>query len=185
MITVSYDPRSVANAIIESAQRRGLTVTNLSIQKLLYFAHAAALAKYGKPLVKGVFEAWELGPVNRPVYDALKQYGANPVTKLIERRDPISGETSVVSVPEDWRVREHVDDILKSIGHLSPGQLVDLSHAPRGAWSEVWNKSKTSPTIGNRIHDKLSVERFVYLKMPITETSKFGDVDEATPVAGD
>ena len=185
MISTSHDPRSVANAIIASADRRAIKLTNLSIQKLLYFAHASALARYGKPLVKGVFEAWEFGPVCRPVYDALKQYGSRPVTELIERRDPISGETSVVKPPEDWRVLEHIDDVLKSIGHLSPGQLVDLSHAPNGAWEEVWNKSKSSPTIGNRIHDKLSAERFAFLKMPVNESSKFGDVDEATPITGD
>ena len=185
MIEKSYDPRSIANAIIESAQRRGISVTNLSVQKLLYFAHAVSLAKYGQPLVKGVFEAWELGPVCRPVYDALKSYRAKPITDLIQRRDPLTGEVSTVSPPRDWRVLEHIDDILKSIGHLTPGQLVDLSHAPNGAWDEVWNKSKTSPTIGNRIHDKITVERFVFLKMPVRNGSRFGDIDEATPFTGD
>jgi hypothetical protein len=71
------------------------------------------------------------------------------------------------------------------MGHLSPSQLIELSHCSGGAWHEVWNKSKTQATIGNRIDDTLTVNRFYRLKMPMRESSQRGDPDEATPLAGD
>ncbi|URK89026.1 hypothetical protein LP421_15955 [Rhizobium sp. RCAM05350] len=35
-----YDPRAVANLLLDEADRLGIKITNLALQKLLYFAHA-------------------------------------------------------------------------------------------------------------------------------------------------
>ncbi|MFM9718924.1 Panacea domain-containing protein, partial [Streptomyces galilaeus] len=50
----------------------------MTLLKVLYFAHAWHLAKYGKPLVAQPFEAWRHGPVNRVVYDQYKEYRERP-----------------------------------------------------------------------------------------------------------
>jgi uncharacterized phage-associated protein len=34
-----YDPRAVANLMLDEADSSGIKVTNLALQKLLYFAH--------------------------------------------------------------------------------------------------------------------------------------------------
>ncbi|EPZ76727.1 hypothetical protein M798_03280 [Brucella melitensis ADMAS-G1] len=35
-----YDPRAIANLMLDEADRSGIQVTNLALQKLLYFAHS-------------------------------------------------------------------------------------------------------------------------------------------------
>ena len=63
-----YDPRSIANLLLDEADRLAINITNLSLQKLLYFAHGLSLIEDGKPLVSGYFEAWQHGPVHPLVY---------------------------------------------------------------------------------------------------------------------
>jgi uncharacterized phage-associated protein len=66
----AYDPRVVANAIIDRAAQEGQPVTHIALQKLLYFAHGLFLLRHRKPLVSGYFEAWTYGPVHPAVYGA-------------------------------------------------------------------------------------------------------------------
>mgnify|MGYP003134004672 CR=1 FL=1 len=182
---MQYDPRAIANLILKCAEQRGYELSNLSIQKLLYFSHAKYLVRTGKPLVSGVFEAWEYGPVSRPVYDALKQYGKSPVTSEIKVRDPFSGQEAPPIAPREKDVVELVEDVVRGMGWLSAGRLVEISHAKDGPWSYVWNKAKTNPVLGNRITDIVTAERFGRIKVPLMSDMCDGDLDEATPVAGD
>lgn len=179
-----HDPRAVVNQMIEFALEQEVHLPNVSVQKLLYFAHAAHLAKYGgTPLVASVFEAWEYGPVCRPIYDELKHYGRSSVSQKIEDIDLFTGEVTIPSLPNDLRVKSHVFNIMDSLGRLSPGQLIDLSHVKGGAWHETWHKARTRTTVGGAICDSLIRERFYLLKMPI-KPSIFGDPDEAAPLTG-
>ena len=53
----------------------GDTISNLKMQKLLYYAQGHFLATYQKPLFNDKIEAWEYGPVVKNVYDSFKKYG--------------------------------------------------------------------------------------------------------------
>jgi uncharacterized phage-associated protein len=185
MSDVGQDPRSVANGMIGYALARDMPVGNLSLQKLLYFAHASYLVRHNKPLVAGVFEAWEFGPVCRPIYDALKHYGRAPISSFIQRVDPFTGELSEIPEPPDIGIRDHIAGVMRSMGTMAPHQLVSLSHVAEGAWSVIWNKSKTGATVGNRIPDSLTVERFGRLKLSLKRESHVGGGIEAAPFAGD
>ena len=55
---------------------RGDLMTNLRLQKLLYFAQGWHLARFGRPLFDASIEAWPYGPVVPEVYRAYKEYGA-------------------------------------------------------------------------------------------------------------
>lgn len=184
-MNLGHDPRAVANAMIAFAALRDIPLWNVSIQKLLYFAHASFLVRKNRPLVKGCFEAWEFGPVSRPVYDALKKYGREPVNLPITRTDPFSGETTQPAMSSDIEAVDEVESVMRTMSHLSPSQLIRLSHVDEGAWSVVWNKSKTGATLGNRITDELTVERYSRLKISLSNCNSEGGIDEAAPFAGD
>ena len=59
----------------QANNEQGDMMTNLRLQKLLYFAQGWHLARYGKPLFDDDIEAWQYGPVVPSVYNAYKQYG--------------------------------------------------------------------------------------------------------------
>ena len=87
-----YDARSVANLLLDEADRLGIEITNLSLQKLLYFAHGFCLVEDRKPLVNGHFEAWRHGPVHPLAYHAFKDVGRMPISFRADRVDPLTGE---------------------------------------------------------------------------------------------
>jgi uncharacterized phage-associated protein len=180
-----YDPRVVVNALIDAANKAHIPVRNVSIQKLLYFAHASFLVHYRRPLVKGAFEAWEYGPVCRPIYDALKGYGRSEVTAPITRTDPFTGEVSELPPLQDAAAQRHIEHLMHVMGRATPSQLISLSHVEGGAWWIVWNKSKTGATVGNRIDDELTIATFGKLKVALKPPEMQEGLDEATPFAGD
>ena len=52
------------------------SMNHRKLQKLCYYAQAWHLAMYNKtPLFNGTFEAWVHGPVNRKLWNDLKEYG--------------------------------------------------------------------------------------------------------------
>ncbi|MFK4532089.1 putative phage-associated protein [Bradyrhizobium ottawaense] len=55
-MTEVYDPRCIANLMLDESERIGQPLTNLALQKLLYFAHAIYLIEHRRPLVSGYFE---------------------------------------------------------------------------------------------------------------------------------
>ncbi len=52
-------------------------ITNLKLQKMLYYAQGFHLALFGKPLFAEKIEAWQSGPVVPEIYRIYKEYGTN------------------------------------------------------------------------------------------------------------
>jgi uncharacterized phage-associated protein len=137
------DPRAIANLMLDEADRLGNIVTNLALQKLLYFAHAIFLIETEQPLVSGHFEAWKYGPVHPNVYSAFKSTGSTPIKFRAMRHDVSTGEQSKIETPTDPTIRRHIVRIMTSYGQLSPGRLVDISHAKEAPWHYTANKERT------------------------------------------
>lgn len=55
------------------------SVTNLKIQKLVYYAQAWYLANYGNSLFEEDFQAWVHGPVIPELYQQYKQFSYKPI----------------------------------------------------------------------------------------------------------
>ncbi len=69
----------VAKFFIQYYDDNDVLITNLMLNKLLYFAQGHHLAEYGKPLFGETIEAWKYGPVVPSVYRKYKLYGKDPI----------------------------------------------------------------------------------------------------------
>jgi uncharacterized phage-associated protein len=172
----AYDPRSIANLMLDEADRRGRGITNLALQKLLYFAHGIHLTKTKLPLVSGYFEAWQYGPVHPSVYRAFKPSGSAPINTRAVAKDPLTGKTRELVKPSDQNVIDLVSDVMRSYGHLPPGRLVDLSHAKNSPWSVVVDKARTGVAFGMRIPDDVILERFQHHKVSVDTNPRSGEM---------
>src|SRR5258707_204126 len=103
-----YDPRGIANAMLNESDRVGQPVTHLALQKLLYFAHGLFLIEQKRPLVSGYFEAWRNGPVHPAAYEAFKTAGRKPISFRAMRRDIATGALSPIDLPSDQVVQLHL-----------------------------------------------------------------------------
>ena len=177
-----YDARAVANLMLDQASALGIELTNLVLQKLLYFAHGHHLIRYHAPLLTGHFEAWTYGPVHPGVYQAFRSEADRPVRIRAHARNVMSGLTRPLAVPAHPRTHEIVQYVLSTFGRLPAGRLIDIAHAPGGPWHYVKNKAETSIALGLRIPDSVTIERFRFQKVSVGPRSAAGEPSEDTPL---
>lgn len=171
----TYDPRAIANLMLDEADRQDIEITNLALQKLLYFAHGIHLIQTKKPLVSGYFEAWQYGPVHPSVYNAFKISGSHPIKIRATKKDLLTGRRQELHKPTEGSVVYLLQHVVGSYGRMSPGRLVDLSHATNSPWHYVVDKGRTSIAFGFRISDNVIIERFCHHKVAVDVTPKSGE----------
>ena len=76
----TQEPIAVANFVINLANRNKMLVTNLQLQKILFFLQGYTLSKYQVGIIKGSFSKWQYGPVQKNVYRTFIDTGASPIT---------------------------------------------------------------------------------------------------------
>lgn len=116
----------IAQYIVNYYIKKNRPITNLQLQKLLYFAWIEYFKAKGISLFDDVFEAWPLGPVIPCVYYDFCAYGAD---MIFRKRDvTLSGV--------DLNI---LDKCLNQYVGRSAYDLVSLSHRSGGAWEQVYN----------------------------------------------
>jgi len=162
---MSLDGRAVANFVLDVCEAEGRKVTNLALQKIVYFCHAWSLAQLGRPLVKHQFEAWQFGPVLQYLYRDFKAFDREPITSRAQKLNPVTGRSEVVSYEFDGETEDLLKRVISFYGRLSPGTLVELSHDKGGPWDTVWNhEGKVNP--GMRIEDTLIGDYYAGVRVP-------------------
>lgn len=164
-----YDVRDVSNFILDMADRRNISITNLSLQKLLYFIHGWFYALYDEPLVKNKFEAWQYGPVQRVIYDQFKVCRDRPIRDL--RATHIDPETGDNVYREPELKADHasvIEQVLEKYAKFSAGQLVSQSHVEDGPWEYVWRQAEDVVYPGMKIPDSIILEHFKRLNPILT-----------------
>jgi uncharacterized phage-associated protein len=181
-MTPAFDPRIVANYILEASER---PIRQIALQKLLYFSHGLFLMRTRTPLVTGYFEAWHYGPVHPAIYASFKGFGREPITKRAEACDIRTGELRPLPKLVDKEARYVVDSTLRSYDGFTDGQLVDLSHAFGGPWDIIKKKSQNEKLVGLRIPNELIRAEFRKHKLSACTLASSGEVydDEDAPIA--
>lgn len=123
----------VADFFIELAQNENEEfMTNLRLQKLLYFAQGWSLARNGRPLFSEPVEAWVYGPVVRSAYQKYAPYRANPIIQAEEELDELSEDDMSLLL-----------DVYRYYGRYTASALVELSHKTQ-PWADAMQKGQNS-----------------------------------------
>jgi len=166
-MTLVYDGRAVANFVLDLCDSRGRPVTNLSLQKIVYFCHVWSLIELSRPLIRHTFEAWEFGPVLPYLYREFRNYDRAPIVGRARQIDPSDGKYCVVRYSFDPETESLLRQIAGFYSRLRAGDLVELSHAEGGPWHSVWNHGgKVNP--GMKIDDVEIVEFYSKVSRPFT-----------------
>ncbi len=148
-----HSARSIANSIFKIAQDSGQQLTNMQLQKLVYFAHGWHLALTGEPLLEDAVKAWNFGPVIPPLYNSLKKFGNGVVTEPIKRKDPETGEILIPQEPESDFVRQLLQRVWQVYGPMTGAQMSYLTHQAGTPWDSAWKKEKFSVIPNELIRD--------------------------------
>lgn len=108
-------------------------ISNLKLQKLIYYAQAFHLAIFDKPLFNDDFEAWTHGPVCPEIYRQYKSFGASPI---------ISNSEADVELFSQEQI-ELLEEVNEVFGQFSAWKLRNMTHEDT-PWQE---KEATAGTI--------------------------------------
>ena len=112
-----YGAIEVANYIIEYEHSQKRIISNLKLQKLLYFVQANFFRRLGISCFSDKIEAWSFGPVVVNVYHAYKYYGGLDITKLKDN----------VNICIDQEHKNVINEVLEKFAVTPFYELVDIT----------------------------------------------------------
>ncbi|MEB3206441.1 MAG: type II toxin-antitoxin system antitoxin SocA domain-containing protein [Vampirovibrionales bacterium] len=117
----------VANYLLSlSDPEIGDVLTNLKLQKLVYYAQGFHLALYDEPLFDEPIVAWTHGPVVYSLYQRFKENGSQGIEKPeLSDDSPFSNEQ-----------KELLNEIYQVYGQFSAWKLRNMTHEEK-PWQET------------------------------------------------
>ena len=137
---MAYKTLDIANELLKRAAENGggELMTNLKLQKMLYYEQGFHLAYFNEPLFDDPIEAWQYGPVVPVVYDHYKDNGRDGI-EPDEREFIFDGS----------KEKALFDEVFRVYGAYSAIGLMNMTHKEM-----PWHSTPTG--IGNVIsHDKM------------------------------
>ena len=129
----------VANYFLSlTNEDEGDLISNLKLQKLMYYAQGLHLAVQDAPVFLERIEAWRHGPVVPDLYHANKQIGSGALPK------PENLDFSIY----DPETRDILDEVYSVFGQFSAWKLANMTHE-----EEPWREA--SENCGEISHESL------------------------------
>lgn len=166
-MATGYDGRAIANFVLDFCDSRSRKVSNLALQKIVYFCHVWSLIELHRPLVRHKFEAWELGPVLPYLHREFRLFDRRPIVARATRIDPVDGSKRIVRYDFDSETEPLLKSIVDFYSRLRAGDLVELSHAEGGPWHTVWHHAGTINP-GMKIDDRKIIEFYSTASRPFS-----------------
>ncbi len=114
-----HSPIDIANVFLRlSEPEKGDIISNLKLQKLLYYAQGYHLALYNEPLFDADIVAWQYGPVVEKVYHEFKQFGGNAI--------PVPDEYDIEGLSSEQL--DLIKEVNSVYGQYSALKLMNMTH---------------------------------------------------------
>jgi uncharacterized phage-associated protein len=113
------------------------SLSNLEMQKIAFIAEMLHLGREDTPLINEDWQAWSYGPVQPDLYHRAKIFGADPVRDIF---------VEPILAPHGSRSRA-VHDAFNLMQNLTPGQMINITHQPGGAWATNYRQGSKNKII--------------------------------------
>lgn len=117
----------IARFLIQYYNRIKKPITNVKLQKLLYYAWIEYYISHGKYLFKDSIHAWKLGPVVPEVYYEYRIFAAMPISSVKEPSNRI-----------DDNVRDFLEHFAEKYKDTKAFDLVSRSHEAGKPWEKAY-----------------------------------------------
>lgn len=114
-----YNVKDIAKKIIaQSNPDCGDLMTNMKLQKLLYYMQGFHLVFFDEPLFEDEIEAWMYGPVVPAVYEEYKAFGSAGLD--------LNSDEAVLSLNEEEE--DMFNQVYEAYGQFSALKLMTMTH---------------------------------------------------------
>lgn len=141
-----YSAIEIAVAFVKKAISESKYVTQMKLQKLVYFAHGYHLAKTGDPLIKDEVQAWDFGPVIPSIYHAFKLYGSDPIIDLKYAMLPDGCKNVIL----DANAQDAVDFTWNALKEVGAIKLSAWTHQDDTPWKKAYRQNIRDIVIDNK-----------------------------------
>lgn len=140
---MAYNVMDIANVLLRCAENSegGDLMSNMKLQKMLYYQQGFHLAMFGTPLFDDEIEAWMYGPVVPSVYETYKEYGRKGIPSDKAKEFSFSEKKEAALFEEVYKV----------YGKFSAIGLMNMTHneypwksTPTGEGNVIDKKKMTS-----------------------------------------
>ena len=138
-----YGVLLVADYIVKHSLEKDQLISNLKLQKLLYFVQAQFLVATGRPCFSEDIVAWGCGPVVPESYRVYSKYGSGSIPRVEEERRGIIADDD----------KEMINDIVDRLADYSASQLTTLS-VRQEPWQAVYEHNR------QKVISKKSIKEF-------------------------
>ena len=154
---MTYSALDVARYIINYNNRQGYSISNLRLQKLLYFVQAFFLIHPNKDCVcfSDKIEAWDFGPVVPNVYKEFKHFGSAdipPVNHFVIRDKDNFFDSKVLKYSDATITDQDkilIESVIERFASYTTSEMVELTHC-QTPWKQAFEHGKnTEITIGS------------------------------------
>jgi uncharacterized phage-associated protein len=122
-----YTAVDVAKYLIRKCALDGMPISNLQLQKILYYVQVHFLKKENRVLFSDEIEAWALGPVVREVYMRYCGYGSTEIYETDKPNASFSKDEMLV-----------MDSIVEEKRAIKIWNLVNATHEPGKPWDRIY-----------------------------------------------
>ena len=182
---VLQNPMAVANFIIGVAKKEDKPVTNLKLQKVLFFLQGYCLSEYDTPLINGNFSKWRYGPVEEEVYREFKYYGPAPIESksVYFDKEKIEFYSEEVNLPNEFK--KILQEVISKMLDVETWKLAEivLSHSSWKDFKDEIYVDKARDYISEEIKScfvdnklKLGVGRTMEIVQGLKRNFMVGDV---------
>lgn len=129
-----YKAIQVAECIINYANEINSPMSNLKLQKILYYVQATSLVKTGKKCFEDPITAWGFGPVVIDVYHKFKIYGRDPIPTQPPSKEMVFDAATVkikyvARKSIDQKMLEIIKGVVSAYKNIdNPFKLVQKTH---------------------------------------------------------
>lgn len=125
-----YNAKTIAEWFLAWAEDEDeAVVSNLKLQKLLYYAQGHHLARRHRPLFSEEIQAWGHGPVVKDIYHAYKEYGRSGIPS-----DPNFSFSEV-----DDKTTKFLVQIWDTFGSKTAWKLREMTHNEK-PWRSTYDE---------------------------------------------
>lgn len=146
---MTYNVLDVCRHVINYSNEKDYGISNLKLQKILYFIQAFFLISTSEPCFKERIEAWDFGPVVPEAYREYKQFGSCDIpfishvidfnyedmwnSQIYEYKDNI--------ISDENKIR--IDAVVDNFADYSATDLVTITHR-QAPWKNAYQRGKNN-----------------------------------------
>ena len=131
-----YPVSLIAYAFVQRGIAERNYISQLKLQKMVYFAHGYHLSQFGRPLIIEDIEAWKFGPVVPDIYIQYSIFGRSPIveTDILAYDQELRSKLKTLD-SQAWQAINYTWEATRDV---SARRLSEWTHEPDGPWQKYY-----------------------------------------------